>query len=112
MEGILNNIYQIRTKLGYSQEYMANRLNIKQSGYNMIEKGERELKYSTLSQIAIIFEMDVINVIKYPDKYVNADSKKSDDEIKAVLQLELTKDKKEKVLKIVFGEHNFEILSK
>ncbi|NJK87302.1 MAG: helix-turn-helix transcriptional regulator [Bacteroidales bacterium] len=77
MEGILKNIFQIRSKLGLSQEYVANQLQMKQSGYAMIENGQRELKFSTLSRIAIVFNMDVIDVIKFPERFINENSKKS-----------------------------------
>lgn len=111
MDDLLKNIYQIRSKLGFSQEYMASQLGIKQSGYAMIEKGSRELKYSTLSQIAIVFKMDVIDVIKYPEKYASiSQNRVSTGDIKAILQIELSKDKKDQVLKLVFGDNNLEIL--
>lgn len=111
MDALLKNIYQIRSKLGLSQEYMASQLGIKQSGYAMIEKGSRELKYSTLSQIAIVFKMDVVDVIKYPEKYTSvSQSSVTSNDIKAVLQIELSKDKKEQVLKMIFGDNNLEIL--
>lgn len=108
MEPILKNIFEIRTKLGFSQEYMAKKLGLKQSGYNMIENGQRELKYYTLSQIAIYFDMDIIDVIKYPEKISSRKNiESSPNEMKAILQIELSHEKKEQVLKLVFGENNF-----
>jgi hypothetical protein len=59
--------------------------------------------------------MDVINIITYPKKYVDSSSVLENvlciDE-KVVLQIELKKEKKDQVLKLVFGENNVEILNK
>jgi transcriptional regulator with XRE-family HTH domain len=69
-ESILENIAKIRKKKGFSQDYFASKIGMKQSGYALIEKGERGLQYELLLQIADVFEMDVINIITYPDEYV------------------------------------------
>jgi transcriptional regulator with XRE-family HTH domain len=108
MENILDNIFQIRSKLGFSQEYMANELGVKQSGYAMIEKGKRELKFNTLIQIAKIFKMPVVDIITYPNKYV--DSNQSLEEAKKTrvcIELDLDENEdlnkalREKVLKML-----------
>lgn len=67
---ILENIAQIRKSKGFSQEYVAEKMGLKQPGYGLIERGERSLEYNKLLQIAMVFEMDVIDIITYPDKYV------------------------------------------
>ena len=55
--------------------------------------------------------MSEIDLMTYPDKYIRV-GKAEDDPVKAVLQIELKKDKKDQVLKLLFGEHNIEILNK
>ena len=52
MNSILENIDTIRRNKGYSQEYLAMRIGMKQAGFSLIMSGERELKYNTLLQIA------------------------------------------------------------
>lgn len=52
MNDILRNIDAIRRNKGYSQEYLASQIGIKQAGLSLIMSGERELKYNTLLQIA------------------------------------------------------------
>ncbi len=42
---------------------------MKQAGYALIMKRERGLQFEILEQIAMIFEMDITDIIKYPDKY-------------------------------------------
>ena len=74
MKNILKNIKEIRTKLSYSQEYTASQLGIEQVSYGLIENGKRKLRYETLEQIALIFRMNVIDIITYPDIYVRNES--------------------------------------
>ena len=72
MNSILENIDTIRRNKGYSQEYLAMQIGMKQAGFSLIMSGERELKYNTLLQIAKALQMPVIDVITFPDKYVVA----------------------------------------
>ena len=91
-----------------SQEYLASQIGLKQAGLSLIMSGERELKYNTLLQIANALQESVIDIIAYPDKYVL--SKESNISTETVLQIKLDNDKKEQVLKIVFGEEAAELL--
>lgn len=107
---ILKNIAIIRKKLGYSQEYLASKIGMEQPGYALIERGERGLSVSRLLQIANAFNLNVIDIILHnvEDKYI----KEKDSEVKAQLTIELKADKRDQVLKLVFGENNLEILNK
>jgi transcriptional regulator with XRE-family HTH domain len=111
---ILENIARIRKQKGFSQDYLASKLGMKQSGYGMIENGDRGLQYEVLLQIAVAFEMDVVDIITYPHKFIDATSILKDtfsiDE-KVTLQIELKKEKKDQVLKLVFGQNNLEIFN-
>ncbi|MDR1346888.1 MAG: helix-turn-helix domain-containing protein [Prevotellaceae bacterium] len=112
---ILENIIKIRKNKGFSQDYIAERLGMKQSGYGLIERGDRGLQYDVLLQIAIVFDMDIIDIITYPKKHIDTgcilENTLSIDE-KVTLQIELKKEKKEQVLRLVFGENNLEILNR
>jgi len=90
-EQILQNILKIRTNKGFTQQNVAEHLGIEQGSYSLIEKGRRELSIERLLQIAIFLGVDVKDIITYP----NTEYNNSDDEVKAVLQIELKKDKKE-----------------
>lgn len=101
----LKNIEQIRNSKGYTQEYVASKLGMKQAGYALIMKGERGLQFEMLEQIAIIFEMDITDIIKYPDKYEKIGSQKKI--TKVLIELEVSDDEfiklglKDKVLQIL-----------
>ena len=98
MNSILENIDTIRRNRGYSQEYLAMQIGMKQAGFSLIMSGERELKYNTLLQIANALQMSVIDVITFPDKYVMAKGNGTSTE--AVLQIKLDSDKKDQILKL------------
>lgn len=108
MNDILRNIDAIRRNKGYSQEYLASQIGIKQAGLSLIMSGERELEYNTLLQIANALQESVIDIIAYPEKYVL--SRDNNISTETVLQIKLDNDKKEQVLKIVFGNEGAELL--
>jgi transcriptional regulator with XRE-family HTH domain len=112
--GKLNeNLRIIREKAGYSQEELAEKVNKSQSAYARIEKAITKIDYQLLIDFAKVFNMSVIDLITYPEKWVPIGSEQSEDELtKVVLQIELKKEKKDQVLKLVFGDHNIEILNK
>lgn len=108
---IIQNIIQIRNSKGFTKRSMADALNINEASYGRIENEKIALSYKQLAQIASRFDMSVIDVIGYPDKYVKAEPA-NEEPVEAILQIKLKKDKKDQVLKLVFGENNIEILNK
>lgn len=79
MPGNINeNIKRIRELKDYTQEYMALMLNITQTSYNRIEKGNSPLSCDKLEEIVSIFEMDLISIIKFESSlYIKSDFIKS-----------------------------------
>ena len=55
--------------------------------------------------------MREIDLITYPEIFIKT-TEKEEDPVEAVLQIKLRKDKKDQVLKLVFGDNNIEILNK
>ncbi len=82
---ILDNIRKIRELKGFSQEYVASELNIKQSAYNLIENGNRKLTIDKLLQIAICFDVSPVDIITYSEKIIA----KKEEPVKAILHIEL-----------------------
>ncbi|WP_245832396.1 XRE family transcriptional regulator [Massilibacteroides vaginae] len=81
---------------------------MKQAGFSLIMSGERELKYNTLLHIATIFQMNVVDIITYPEKYCpEKDTKISAD---AVLQIRLDGKMKEEFLRSFLGSEIQNIL--
>jgi len=60
METIVRqNIYKIRLEKKYSQEYMADELNISQSQYSKKEKGIQKFSLNEIANIAKILNIDI-----------------------------------------------------
>jgi len=62
------NIRKLRDIKGFSQEYMATKLNISQNTYSRIENGYISLKFDRLIQIASILEIDIPKLINFNDQ--------------------------------------------
>lgn len=99
---ILKNIIAIRNKRGFSQEYVASKIGMKQSGYGLIERGIRGLNITTLLQIAIALETDIINIITYPKKYV--DENLLENKNKVLVTFEISPDNREELLKMIIDK--------
>lgn len=80
------------------------------SQFSKILNGEVQLSLWQLSNFAKNLNMDIIDVFTYPQKYTLTG--KEADDVEAILQIKLKKDRKEQVLKLVFGDNNLEILNK
>lgn len=105
MEKVYENIKRFRIKANLKQRYVANEIGIDPSGYSRIEKGELDISLSRLAAIARVLGRNIT-------EFFAEDQGKEEEPIEAVLQIKLRKDKKEQVLKLVFGENNLEILNK
>lgn len=107
---VIENIRKIRVEKGIPQKLLADALSVDDSVISNIENDKRELKVSELEIIASCLGVEVIDLFTYPQKYVPEG--KEPDDVEAVLQIRLKKDRKEQVLKLVFGDNNLEILNK
>jgi transcriptional regulator with XRE-family HTH domain len=67
---IMKNIEAIRKQKSVKQTVIANQMGVKQNAYSQYINRSTDIPYTRLSQIADILEVDVIDIIKYPDKYV------------------------------------------
>ncbi len=102
---IIEKIRVIRENGGDSQESMAEKMGITQSKYARFERGTTKTDLNTLVIFCNVAKMTLKEFFLYPEK------PKLDD-IKAQLTIELKKEKKDQVLKLVFGDNNLEILNK
>ncbi|MDR2839854.1 MAG: helix-turn-helix domain-containing protein [Paludibacter sp.] len=67
---ILENIEIIRKQKGIKQTVIAEMLGVKQPAYSNYITRSADIPFNRLLQICNVLETDVINVIKYPVKYV------------------------------------------
>ena len=86
-------------------------MGITSSQFSKVLKMKVKLSVVQLSKLAQSLSMSEIDVITYPDRYVKVQGSEAEP-VEAVLQIKLKKDKKDQVLKLVFGDNNIEILNK
>lgn len=63
-------IRKIRTLKGYSQEYMSDKLKIKQPAYSDIESGKTKVSLEKIEEIALIFGIDVEDLTSFDEKQI------------------------------------------
>lgn len=102
---LLENIIALRNKKNYTQEQVAAYLNMSQSGYALIERGERGLQFELLERIALLYDMDVVDVIKYPEVYI----KKGNKSTRVLVELDVEEDE---LVKMGFKDKVIQILNK
>ncbi len=109
---ISKTIRKIRKEKGLNQDVIAEALGgVDTAVVSNIENGKRELKVSELEKIAKALKVSVVDLITYPKTYVEKTTN-GPEPIEAVLQIRLRKDKREQILKLVFGDNDLEILNK
>ena len=74
MENILDNIEAIRKEKRIKQEVIAAELGIKQSSYSSYITRESDITFSRLLQISNILKVSVVDIITYPERYVQESS--------------------------------------
>ena len=107
---VVDNILKIRRERFISQEFIANALGMDAAVVSNIENGKRELKVKELEIIAKALGVDVLYLLTYPHVYVRKE-KNEPSPIEAVLQLKLSGEKRDEVLKLVFGESDLKLLN-
>lgn len=63
IRSVASNIRKIREQRNYTQEYLAAKLNISQNAYSKIELGYTKITVERLFYIAIILEVDPVDLI-------------------------------------------------
>ena len=106
----IDKIRKIIAESGLTQIVAAEFAGPSPSQFSKLLGGEVQLSLWQLSNFATNLDMDIIDVFTYPQKYTL--NGKSEEDLEAILQIKLKKDRKDQVLKLVFGDNNLEILNK
>ena len=104
---IISNINKIMRDKNLTQAAIAGYIETSPSQLSKILTNKVKLSIHQLSKLATHLAMSEIDIITYPDKYVKVNSE--NDPVDAIMQIKLSKKKKDEVLKLVLGD-NFEIL--
>jgi len=108
---IVKNIIKIRKENGISQEFIANALGVDTAVISNIENGKRELKVKELEIIARSLGVDVLYLLTYPHVFIKKESKDIDNQLDAIIQIRFNGEKREKILKLIFGDNDLELLN-
>ena len=110
-EKIAKNILKIMNDRKMTQVAMAELMGTSPSQFSRELKGEVGISLTQIENLATALSMREIDIITYPDVY-EMKTKREDDPIKAILQIELKEDKKDKVLDLILSKKNVELLMK
>ena len=108
---IVGNILKILKSKNLTQAAIAADAFIDSTALSKIISGSRRMSVNEFANIATALGMAPLELMTWPDKYVPKE-KKEEEPAEVFLQLRLTKEKKDQVMKLVFGENNIEILNK
>lgn len=110
-EQIVANIRKIMAEKNLTQATLAEYTGTSESQFSKILNGKVQLSLWQLENLATNLSLRAIDIITYPLIY--QEPKQSDSEaVEAVLQIKLKKDKKDQVLRLIFGDNDIEILNK
>lgn len=104
---VLDNVRKIMIDRNLTQRSIGEMMGAGESSLSRIFSGEAQLTLDHLANLARCLSISVIDILTYSDH-----KKTEQDPVEAVLQIKLKKDKKDQVLKLIFGENNIEILNK
>lgn len=108
---VVDNIRKIMKVRDLKQAAIAMDADMPYTAMSKIMSGSQGLTLDYLSKIAKVLSLREIDLITYPITYEPIGND-DDGPAEVLLQLRLTKDKKDQVLKLVFGDNDIEILNK
>lgn len=103
---ILENLRKIMIDKKLTQLALAEMMGTSESGVSKILSGQATLTIDHLANLASELSLPMTEFL------LDASAPPSQEPIEAILQIKLKKEKKDQVLKLVFGENNIEILNK
>ncbi len=114
VHSVVEKLRKMMTDKNITQAAMAEYAETSPSQFSKILNGQLQLSLSHISNIARNMKIKELDIFTYPDVYVKKDGKTEVEQepIEATLQIKLKREKKDQVLKLVFGENNLEILNK
>lgn len=108
---IMANILKLMNTKGIEQAEIVRRTGIDKSTVSKLFSGKTQLKINTLSEISTAIGVSVVDIITYPDRYERVLAA-GEEPAEVFVQLKLKKEKKDQVLKLLYGENNIEIFNK
>ncbi|MBS1487611.1 MAG: helix-turn-helix transcriptional regulator [Bacteroidetes bacterium] len=70
MNSIGQKIRKLRELRGYSQEYVASKLDMSQNNYSRIELDQVKVNLDRLKDISLVLEIDPIDILNFDERYI------------------------------------------
>lgn len=106
-------IKELRESQNLSTYEVARMMKIPQATYSRFERGASKIDLDRLELFAKVMSMSVVDVIMWPDRYVNVRDIPKEMKVyepDVMIQIKVRGDKRDAVLATVLGEENLEIL--
>ena len=97
MESISNNIRQLRTALGYSQEFVAKKLKMTQQSYSSLENNPERASLQQLKQLAEILKVSLMALLGEENQLNQTNINQQGGQAAAQMNLTYQTDGKDKV---------------
>lgn len=105
---VVEKIRKIMIDRQLTQARVGEMMGAGESSASKLFSGQATITIDHLANLASSLSISVIDILTYGD----ATKKQEGEPVEAILQIKLKKDRKDQVLKLIFGEHNLEILNK
>ena len=108
-------IKAIREKKGFSQELMAEKMQISQSAYARFELSKTKIDLKRLESFASVLNMDIVDVLTFPERYINVrdiGKELGNTTPEVIVQIKVKENKKKEILDVLFDGKEIEILNK
>ncbi|MDR0828804.1 MAG: helix-turn-helix transcriptional regulator [Prevotellaceae bacterium] len=106
---VIENLLKIMNDKKLTKVAFSELVGMPEPKWNKIANGKQNLSVNELSEIAEKLRMKEIDILTYPKKFAEVGTVNSD--VKAQITVELKEDLKGKVLELVFGNKNLELLN-
>lgn len=77
MKAVGNKIRKIRELKGFTQDYMALKLEISQRAYSKLERNETKLDWQRIEKISEILEIEPVDLVSFDDNLIFHNSPQS-----------------------------------
>lgn len=107
------HIKELREKKQLSTYQVARLMNITQSAYSRFENAKSKIDLARLESFANVIGMSVVDVLMYPDRYVNVRDIPKEMKVyepDVMIQFKVHADKRDAILATILGEENLELL--
>lgn len=107
---VIEKLINIMNDRKLTKSAFADLVGFPEAKWNKISNGNQSLDIVELSKIAEKLRMREIDIYTYPKIFGESDNVQND--IRAQLTIELKEELKQRVLKLIFGNENIQVLNK